>query len=69
MLHIHKRSRYKTVGQLNARERRGKESHQTLKLFFFTSKPRGAAACSIFEIISFAEHLDANLVSRLTSPW
>jgi hypothetical protein len=45
------------------------ENYQTLKLFFFTSKPRGAAAASIFEIISLAECLEVNLVSRLTSPW
>jgi hypothetical protein len=45
------------------------ENYRTLKLFFFTSKPRGAAAASIFEIISLAECLEVNLVSRLTSPW
>jgi hypothetical protein len=41
----------------------------TLQLFFLTSKPRGPAVFSIFEIISFAEHLDVNLVSLLTSPY
>lgn len=41
----------------------------TLQLFFLTSKPRGPAAFSIFEIISSAEHLDVNRVSLLTSPW
>jgi hypothetical protein len=40
-----------------------------LKLFFLTSKPKGAAAASIFEIISLAECLDVNLDSRLTSPY
>ena len=47
---------------------RGNDCHQTLKLFFLTSKPRGPAAASIFEMISLAEHLDVNLVSRLTRP-
>jgi hypothetical protein len=42
----------------------------TLQLLrFCTLKPMGPAAASIFDNISFAGSLDANLVSRLTEPY
>lgn len=59
----------KLISHHAQRERERESSHCTLKLFFFTPKPKGPAASSIFEIISLAGLLDVNLVSLLTSSW
>jgi aromatic ring-cleaving dioxygenase len=65
---IHFSSLVETLNTLNIVERKIRIGSFTLQLFFFTSKPIGPAVSSIFEIISFAEHLDVNLVSLFTSP-